>query len=71
MQRRPFIALSWLATAVAATAVGAALLSPGQALAQASAPGWPSQSVRIVVPTGPGSSLDLIVRLMSDKLSAR
>jgi tripartite-type tricarboxylate transporter receptor subunit TctC len=71
MQRRPFIALSWLATAVAATAVGAALLSPGQAMAQAAAPGWPTQSVRIVVPTGPGSSLDLIVRLMSDKLAAR
>jgi tripartite-type tricarboxylate transporter receptor subunit TctC len=32
---------------------------------------WPSQTVKIVVPTGPGSSLDLIVRLMSDKLAAR
>ena len=32
---------------------------------------WPSQAVRIVVPTGAGSSLDLIVRLMSDKLAAR
>ena len=34
-------------------------------------PAWPSQTVRIVVPTGAGSSLDLIVRLMSDKLAAR
>ena len=34
-------------------------------------PSWPSQAVKIVVPTGPGSSLDLIVRLMSDKLAAR
>lgn len=34
-------------------------------------PTWPSQPVKIVVPTGPGSSLDLIVRLMSDKLAAR
>ena len=34
-------------------------------------PAWPSQPVRIVVPTGAGSSLDLIVRLMSDKLAAR
>jgi tripartite-type tricarboxylate transporter receptor subunit TctC len=34
-------------------------------------PAWPSQPVKIVVPTGPGSSLDLIVRLMSDRLSAR
>ena len=32
---------------------------------------WPTQPVKIVVPTGPGSSLDLIVRLMSDKLAAR
>ena len=32
---------------------------------------WPNKPVRIVVPTGPGSSLDLIVRAMSDKLGAR
>ncbi len=32
---------------------------------------WPSKPVKIVVPTGPGSSLDLIVRSMGDKLSAR
>jgi len=30
---------------------------------------WPTQPVKIVVPTGPGSSLDLIVRLMGDKLA--
>lgn len=46
--------------------VAATLAAP--ALAQ---PAWPSQPVRIVVPTGAGSSLDLIVRLMSDKLAAR
>jgi len=32
---------------------------------------WPTRPVKIVVPTGPGSSLDLIVRAMSDKLGAR
>jgi tripartite-type tricarboxylate transporter receptor subunit TctC len=37
----------------------------------AQSPAWPSQPVRIVVPTGPGSSLDLIVRLLGDKLAAR
>ena len=47
----------------------ACVAAPTAALAQA--PAWPSRPVRIVVPTGPGSSLDLIVRAMSDKLAAR
>ena len=38
------------------------------ALAQAP---WPSRPVKIVVPAPAGSSLDLIVRAMSDKLGAR
>jgi tripartite-type tricarboxylate transporter receptor subunit TctC len=38
------------------------------ALAQ---PTWPGRPVKIVVPTGPGSSLDLIARAMSDKLAQR
>jgi len=51
-------------------AIGAALVaSTLPALAQA--PAWPSRPVKVVVPTGPGSSLDLIVRAMSDKLAAR
>lgn len=58
MRRRALIA----AAAVLATAL------PLGALAQ---PAWPSQPVKIVVPTGAGSSLDLIVRLMSEKLAAR
>lgn len=32
---------------------------------------WPSRPVRMVVPTGPGSSLDLIIRTTSERLSAR
>jgi tripartite-type tricarboxylate transporter receptor subunit TctC len=32
---------------------------------------WPGRPVRIVVPTGAGSSLDLIARAMSDRLAAR
>jgi tripartite-type tricarboxylate transporter receptor subunit TctC len=32
---------------------------------------WPSKPVKIVVPTGPGSSLDLIVRALSEKLGVR
>ena len=54
--------------AAAALATSLTLTIPATALAQTA---WPSQPVKIVVPTGPGSSLDLIVRLMSDKLAAR
>ncbi|MCB1996291.1 MAG: tripartite tricarboxylate transporter substrate binding protein, partial [Rhodoferax sp.] len=53
-------------------AAAAAVLATGFAgLAQAQTAAWPTQTVKIVVPTGAGSSLDLIVRLMSDKLAAR
>jgi tripartite-type tricarboxylate transporter receptor subunit TctC len=34
-------------------------------------PAWPSKPVRIVVPAPAGSSLDVIVRAMSDKLATR
>jgi tripartite-type tricarboxylate transporter receptor subunit TctC len=34
-------------------------------------PLWPNKAVKIVVPTGPGSSLDLIARVMSDRFSQR
>jgi tripartite-type tricarboxylate transporter receptor subunit TctC len=63
MQRRPLLLSSVLV-------VAGALSWAGQAHAQAAA-AWPTQTVKIVVPTGAGSSLDLIVRLMSDKLAAR
>ena len=53
-------------TLLAAAALLGATVSP-VAWAQA----WPTQPVKIVVPTGPGSSLDLIVRLMSNQLAAR
>lgn len=59
MLRRPLLALAALAATAAALP------------AHAQQPAWPTQPVRIVVPTGAGSSLDLIVRLMSDKLAAR
>jgi tripartite-type tricarboxylate transporter receptor subunit TctC len=50
--------------------IAAALL--GLAAAPALAQGaWPNKPVKIVVPTGPGSSLDLIARSMGDKLAAR
>ena len=56
-----------------AALLGASLASATlPVLAQsAAAPSWPSRPVRIVVPPGPGSSLDLIVRALSDRLAAR
>jgi tripartite-type tricarboxylate transporter receptor subunit TctC len=56
MKRRCLIALSSLVLTVPAWAQN---------------PAWPSRPVRIVVPAPAGSSLDLIVRAMSDKLGAR
>lgn len=50
---------------------GAALLASTLPFGAQAQPAWPSRPVKIVVPTGPGSSLDLIVRVMSDRLSAR
>ena len=57
MQRR---ALVLIAASLAALVTGVA---HGQA--------WPSRAARIVVPAPAGSSLDLIVRSMSEKLAAR
>jgi tripartite-type tricarboxylate transporter receptor subunit TctC len=59
MQRRTLISL------VGALAAAVTVL-PTQAQVA-----WPTKAVRIVVPAPAGSSLDLIVRSMSDKLGAR
>lgn len=48
--------------------VAAVLLAASLPLA---AQTWPAKPVKLVVPTGPGSSLDLIARAMGDKLAAR
>ena len=61
MSRRTVLALAALSLAAGTLAAA----SP--ALAQS----WPTKPVKIAVPTGPGSSLDLIVRAMGDKLAAR
>ena len=49
--------------------LGACLFAFSPAQAQTRA--WPERPVKIVVPAPAGSSLDLIVRAMSDKLGAR
>jgi tripartite-type tricarboxylate transporter receptor subunit TctC len=58
MNRRPLLALA----ACAALAL---------ALPAAAQTAWPSKPVRVVVPAPAGSSLDLIVRSMSEKLASR
>ena len=51
--------------------IAVALAAFAAAPAAWSQAGWPSRPVKIVVPTGPGSSLDLIARTMGDKLAQR
>ena len=60
---------SILRTCVAAAfAVGPALILGAQAQAPA---GWPDRPVRVVVPAPAGSSLDVIVRLLGERLKDR
>jgi tripartite-type tricarboxylate transporter receptor subunit TctC len=48
-------------------ALAALLLPPAQALAQ----DWPPRTVRIIVPYAPGSTPDLVGRVLADSLSVR
>ena len=53
----------WLSSALLATA----LIATGAAWGQA----WPNKAVRMIVPAPAGSSLDIIVRLLGEKLKDR
>ncbi|HET9821639.1 MAG TPA: tripartite tricarboxylate transporter substrate-binding protein [Burkholderiaceae bacterium] len=53
------------------TLIAALSLTLAAGLAQAQSQAWPTKPVRIVVPAPAGSSLDLIVRAMSEKLGTR
>lgn len=55
----------------AATASSAALSLPSFSPFAFAQTAWPRQPIRIIVPTGPGSSLDLIVRSISERLKEK
>jgi len=63
MQRRNFLRL----------AGGAIVALPGVARAQQPAPAvaWPQRLVRLILPFGPGSGLDITSRMFADPLAAR
>ncbi len=63
-RRRPL----WSAIAVIAAMF---LLGIGFPYGSVAAQGFPSQTVRIVVPTPPGSSVDVAARLISERLRER
>jgi tripartite-type tricarboxylate transporter receptor subunit TctC len=50
------------------TSLAIALAGPLWALAPAAAQDWPAKTVRIVVPFGPGSTPDMVARLIADRL---
>jgi tripartite-type tricarboxylate transporter receptor subunit TctC len=64
--RRAFLAARVFAVAVAVTAFGK--LAFGQQTGPAAS--YPSKPVRIVIPLGPGSSVEIVTRLITQKLAA-
>jgi tripartite-type tricarboxylate transporter receptor subunit TctC len=56
---------------LAPTLLVAALLAPALAALPAAAQDWPARTVRIVVPFGPGSTPDMVGRLLAERLQMR
>lgn len=50
--------------------LAAALLTIAMPLASAMAQAWPQRTVKLVLPLGPGSGVDITSRLLADKLAA-
>jgi tripartite-type tricarboxylate transporter receptor subunit TctC len=58
----------WLAAAIALAGFPGAWTP---AWAQASAPGWPTKPIRLIVPLTPGSATDVMARVVMDQVSAQ
>ncbi len=72
MTQNPVADFRRACAAVTAVAVGlvAALSAPAQAQTQAQGT-WPDKPVRIIVPYGPGSSPDVIARILSERIGPK
>jgi tripartite-type tricarboxylate transporter receptor subunit TctC len=71
MLRRRSLLVVVSAAAAACFMAAAPACAQGTATSAGPAQAWPTRPVKIVVPAPAGSSLDVIVRAMSDKLGAR
>ncbi len=55
----------------AALVAAAAFVAPAASVGTAHAQGWPDRPVRIIAPFGPGSSPDIMARVLADRLQAK
>src|SRR5215213_7684748 len=60
---------SFLNFACAATALAALCTWVGSSIAQETPASYPAKPVRIVIPLGPGNSVEIATRLVADKLT--